>query len=65
MLVVVAVPEREMGYLRVGDTHEVRVDALGGEKATGTIGYISETADGVIDMRDVAAFAEGWLTTPQ
>ena len=45
MLVVVAVPEREMGYLRVGDTHEVRVDALGGEKATGTISYISETAD--------------------
>ena len=25
---------------------------------------ISETADGVIDMRDVAAFAEGWLAIP-
>jgi hypothetical protein len=26
---------------------------------------ISDTADDVIDMGDVAAFAEGWLTTAQ
>ena len=43
--VVVDVPEREVGYLRLGQEETVPLDSGGEEKAIGRISYISELAD--------------------
>jgi len=44
-LVVVDVPERDIRHLKVGQREEVRLEALGSGRLTGTIRYISEVAD--------------------
>jgi membrane fusion protein (multidrug efflux system) len=45
VLVVVDVPERDIRHLKVGDSQEIRADALGNERFTGKIRYISQLAD--------------------
>jgi membrane fusion protein (multidrug efflux system) len=44
-VVVVEVPERDMRYIRLGQTETILVDALGGKEFTGTIRFISAIAD--------------------
>jgi membrane fusion protein (multidrug efflux system) len=43
--VVVDVPERDVGYLRVGDSAEVMLDFAGKDKVSGKITFVGELAD--------------------